>query len=67
MILAFTPGTGNLNNLAQLADTIMEVTTSFPVIATLSTTAELEHLCKEIAELISMLQALQFPKQTGTW
>ena len=67
MILAFTPDTGNLNNLAQFADTIMEVATSFPVIATLSTTAKLEHLCKEIAELISMLQALQFPKQTGTW
>lgn len=44
----------------------MEVATPSPAIATVSTTSELEHLCKEVAELKSMLQALQLSKQLGT-
>ena len=67
MALASTPDTGSLNNLAQLADKIMEVATPSPVIAAVSTTSELEHLHKEVAELKSMLQALQSSKQSGAW
>ena len=67
MVLASIPDTGNLDNLAQLADKIMEVTTPSPAIAAVSTTSELEHLRKEVAELKLMLQALQSSKQSGTW
>ena len=66
MVLASTPDTGNLDNLAQLADKIMEVATPSPTIAAVSTTSELEHLRKEVAEMKSMLQALQSPRQSGT-
>ena len=66
MALASTPDTGSLDNLAQLADKIMEVATPSPAIAAVSTTSELEHLRKEVAELKSMLQALQSSKQLGT-
>ena len=67
MILASTPDMGSLNNLVQLADKIMEVATPSPAIAAVSTTSELVHLCKEVAELKSMLQALQSSKQSSTW
>ena len=65
MVLASTPDMGNLDNLAQLADKIMEVATPSPAIAAVSTTSELEHLHKEVAELKLMLQALQSSKQSG--
>ena len=65
MVLTSTPDTGSLDNLAQLADKIMEVATPSPVIAFVSTISELEHL-KEVAELKSVLQALQSSKQSGT-
>ena len=61
MVLASTPDTGNLDNLAQLADKIMEVAIPSSAIAAVSTTSELEHLHKRVAELKSMLQALQSP------
>ena len=66
MVLAFTPDMGSLNNLVQLADKIMEVATPSPANAAVSTTSELEHLHKEVAELKSMLQALQSSKQLST-
>ena len=50
----------------QLAGKIVEVTTPSPAIAAVSTTSELGHLRKEVAELKSMLQALQSSKQSGT-
>ena len=48
MVLASTPDTGSLDNLAQLADKILEVAASSPAIATVSTTSEMEHLRKEV-------------------
>ena len=66
IVLASTPNMGSLNILVQLADKIMEVATPSPAIAAVSTTSELEHLHKEFAELKSMLQALQSPKQSST-
>ena len=66
MVLASIPDTGSLDNLAQLADKIMEVATSSCAIAAVSTTSELEHLHKEVAELKSMLQAFQSSKRSGT-
>ena len=56
MVLASTPDTGNLDDMALLADKIMEVATPAPSIAAISTTSELERLRKEVAELKSMLQ-----------
>ena len=66
MVLASTPDTGNLDNLAQLVDKIVEVATPSPAIAAVSTTSELEHLHKEVTKLKSMLQAPLSPKQSGT-
>ena len=54
MVLASTPDMGSLDNLAQLADKIMEVATSYPAIVAVSTTSELEHLRKKVAKLKSM-------------
>ena len=66
MVLAFTPDMGSLDNLVKFADKIMEVATPSPAIAAVSTASELEHLHKEVAELKSMLQALQSSKQLST-
>ena len=61
MVLPSTPDMGNLDELAQLADKIMEVAIpSGPTIAAVSsTTFELEHLRKKVAELKSLLQGLR--------
>ena len=66
MVLASTPDMESLDNLAQLADKIMEVATPSLAIAAVSTISELEHLHKEVVELKSVLQALQSSKQSGT-
>ena len=66
MVLASTPNTGNLEDVAQLADKIMEVAIPSPSIFTISTTPELEYLRKEVAELKSMLQGLQSSRQAST-
>ena len=68
MVLPSTPDMGNLDELAQLADKIMEVAIpSGPTIAAVSsTTSELEHLRKKVAELKSLLQGLRSPKQPST-
>lgn len=51
---------GNLDDMALLADKIMEVAISSPSIAAVNTNSELEDLCKEVTKLKSMLQGLQF-------
>ena len=55
MVLVSTPDTGNLEDVAQLADKIMEVAIPSRSISAISTTPELEYLCNEVAELKSML------------
>ena len=59
MVLASTLNTENLEDLALLADKIVEVAVPSPSISAISTTPEIEHLCKEVAELKTMLQGLQ--------
>ena len=59
MVLASTPDTTSLEDLAELADKIVEVAT--PTIATLATsslTTEVEHLCKEVTCLQRQLESL---------
>ena len=55
MVLA-TNNTTNLEELAQLADQIMEVAT--PAIAAVSATTKVEQLRSEIADLKKMVQSL---------
>ena len=64
MVLTSTPDTGNLEDLAQLADKIVEVAVPSPSISAISTTTEIEHLHKEVAGLKSMLQGLQSSRQS---
>ena len=49
MVLTSTPDTGSLNDLAQLADKIMEVAT--PSVSIVHKSTEFEHLRQEVAEL----------------
>ena len=57
MVLASTPDTGNITELAQLADKVMEVAT--PSVSGITTTTELDQLRQEVAELKTMLKSLQ--------
>ena len=57
MVLASTPDTGNITELAQLADKAMEVAT--PSVSGITTTTELDQLRQEVAELKTMLRSLQ--------
>ena len=52
MVLASTPDTGNITELAQLADKVMEVAT--PSVSGITTTTELDQLRQEVAELKTM-------------
>ena len=61
MVLASTPDTGSLNDLAQLADKIMEVAT--PSVSSVHTSTEFEHLRQEVAELKMLIQTLKQPKR----
>ena len=61
MVLASTPDTGNITDLAQLADKVMEVAS--PSVSGITTTTELEQLRQEVAELKAMLQTLQLAKR----
>lgn len=64
MVLASTPDTGSLENLAQLADKVMEV--AVPSVSGITAaTTELEQLRQEVASLKTMLQALQQPRGTS--
>ena len=57
MVLASTPDTGNITELAQLADKVMEVAT--PSVSGITTTTELDQLRQEVAKLKTMLRSLQ--------
>ena len=57
MVLASTPDTGNITELAQLADKVMAVAT--PSVSGVTTTTELDQLRQEVAELKTMLKSLQ--------
>ena len=57
MVLASTPDAGNITELAQLADKVMEVAT--PSVSGITTTTELDQLRQEVAELKTMLKSLQ--------
>lgn len=61
MVLASTPDTGSLDDLAQLADKIMEVAT--PSVSSVHTSTEFEHLRQEVAELKMLIQTLKQPKR----
>ena len=62
MVLASSPDTGNIEELAQLADKVMEV--AVPSVASVSTNTELERLREEVAGLKSMLQALKLSQRS---
>ena len=57
MVLASTPDTGNITELAQLVDKVMEV--AAPTVSGINTHTELEQLRQEVAELKTMMQTLQ--------
>ena len=57
---------GNLDDVAQLADKIMEVATPSPSIVAVNTPSELERLRSEVAELKSMLQGFQSSKRSSS-
>ena len=49
MVLASTPDTGNMEDLVQLADKVMEV--AVPSVANITTSTELQQLCQEVTDL----------------
>ena len=57
MVLASMPDTGNIEDLAQLADKVMEV--AFPSVASVTTSTELQQLHQEVTDLKGMLQSLK--------
>jgi len=57
MVLASTPDTGNIEDLAQLAYKVVEV--AVPAIANINTSTELQQLRQEVADLKGMLQSLK--------
>ena len=61
MVLASTPDTGNIEDLAQLADKVVEV--AVPSVASVNTSTELQQLHQEVAELKGMLQSLKLTRQ----
>ena len=61
IVLTSTPDADILEDLAQLADKIMEVAT--PSVASVLTTMELEQLRQEVSGLKTMIQALQRPRR----
>ena len=57
MVLASTPDTGNLEELAQLPDKIMEVAT--PAVSSINAVTELEQIRQEVAELKMLMQSIK--------
>ena len=57
MVLASTPDTGNMEDLAQPTDKVMEV--AVPSVANITTSTELQQLCQEVTDLKGMLQSLK--------
>lgn len=64
MVLASTPDTGNITELAQLTDKVMEV--AAPTVSGITNTDELGQLRQEVAELKAVLQSLQLT-QKPSW
>ena len=62
MVLASTPDAGNLDDLAQLADKIVEVAT--PSISSVKTSDEFERLRHEVTELKLLIQTLKQLKRS---
>jgi len=61
MVLASTPDTGNIEDLAQLADKVVEV--AVPSVASVNTSTELQQLRQEVADLKGMLQSLKLTRR----
>ena len=61
MVLASTPDNGNLEELAQLADKIMEVVT--PAVSSVNTDTEFGQLRQEVAELKLLIQVIKQPRR----
>jgi len=61
IVLASTPDTGNKEDLAQLADKVVEV--AVPAVANVNTSTELQQLHQEVADLKGMLQSLKLTRQ----
>ena len=61
MVLASTPDTGNIEDLAQLADKVMEV--AVPSVASVTTSTELQQLRQEVTDLKGMLQSLKLTQR----
>ena len=61
MVLASTPDNGNLEELTQLADKIVEVAT--PSVSSVNTDTEFRQLRQEVSELKLMIQAIKQPRR----
>ena len=61
MLLASTPDTGNLEDLAQLADKVVEV--AVPSVANVNASTDLQQLRQEVADLKGMLQSLKLTRR----
>ena len=61
MVLASTPDTGNIEDLAQLADKVMEV--AVPSVASVTTSTELQQLRQEVTDLKGILQSLKLTQR----
>ena len=61
MVLASTPDTGNLEDLAQLADKVVEV--AVPSVANVNASTDLQQLRQEVADLKGMLQSLKLTRR----
>ena len=63
MVLASTPDTGNLEDLAQLADKVVEV--AVPSVANVNASTDLQQLRQEVADLKGMLQSLKLTRRAA--
>ena len=61
MVLASTSDTGNIEDLAQLADKVMEV--AVPSVVSITTSTELQQLRQEVTDLKGMLQSLKLTQR----
>jgi len=61
IVLGSTPDTGNIENLVQLADKVVEV--AVPAVTSINTSTELQQLRQEVADL----KGDEVGKQLGTW
>ena len=61
MVLASTLDSGNIEDLAQLADKVMEV--AVPSVANVTTSTGLQQLRQEVTDLKGILQSLKLTRQ----